>query len=275
MKKLIVVADWASDSLTVQEFQSAVMGFLKENRGVSVSYVSSTPSTIHTAFLLQQITQTEERYGNPLQTVIFQNTDPRIQTNEGVEKAKGAELLIVRLKSGLFLFGPNAGYNLSLVRSKIEHLYTYPGLDKGSQFRSRDLYSRVASHLMNEEEDELELEEVRANIIPGLQEYYVGHIDNYGNIKTTITHEFMKGKYEYGDTVVIRLHNLTKKATYVTNLFGGNPGELVIYPGSSGQSDNPYMEISVWRHFTEKKATTGLHEFDFPRPGELVEIVKS
>lgn len=271
MKKLIVVADWAHDSLTNQEVQTAVEGFAKNPDDVRVTFVSSTPSTLHTSYLMQQIIRTEERYGRPLQTVLFQNTDPRIQTKEGVEKAKGAEFIVVRLKSGIFVCGPNAGYDFSLLKPHIEYVYRYPNLDKGSQFRSRDLYARVSAHLMDGMEDEMDLEEQSSNIIPELRGFYVGHIDNYGNIKTTITKEDMKGKYELEETVEITINDVTKKATHVSNLFGGTPGQLVIYPGSSGEAGNPFMEISVWRHFTEKVATTGIHEFEMPRPG--MEIV--
>jgi len=271
MKKLIVVADWAHDSLTNQEVQTAIEGFAKDPNDVRISFVSSTPSTLHTSYLMQQIIRTEERYGRPLHTVIFQNTDPRIQTKEGVEKAKGAEFIVVRLKSGIFVCGPNAGYDFSLLKPQIEYVYKYPNLDKGSQFRSRDLYSRVSAHLMDGLEDEMDLEEQSSNIILELRGFYIGHIDNYGNIKTTITKEDLKGKYEVGEQVEISINDVTKKATHVSNLFGGTPGQLVIYPGSSGDASNPFMEISIWRHFTEKVATTGIHEFEMPRPG--MEIV--
>jgi len=272
MKKLVVIADWASDSLTCQEFNSALCGYLKSPAGARVSFVASTPSTIHTSFLISQIVRTEERYGLPQQTVIFQNTDPRIQTDEAVEKAKGAEFIVIRLKNGMFLCGPNAGYDFAMISDQIQNVYHYPGLDKGSQFRSRDLYSRVSAHLMDELEDELELEEAQLSIVPRLAGMYVAHMDNYGNIKTTITEADLKGKFELHDELTITLNGVKKKVTYVSNLFGGTPGQLVIYPGSSGQKDNPLMEISVWRHFTEKNPTTGLHEFAHPRPGQEIVI---
>jgi len=272
MKKLIVVADWAHDSLTNQEVRTAVEGFSKNPTGINITFVSSTPSTLHTSYILQQLVRTEERYGLPSQTVFFQNTDPRIQTKESVEQAKGAEFVVIRLKSGIYLCGPNAGYDFSLLKPSIEYVYRYPGLDKGSQFRSRDLYSRVSAHLMDGMEDELDLEEQSTNCISELRGFFVGHIDNYGNIKTTITHEDMKGKCELGESIEISLNDVTKKVTRVSNLFGGTPGQLVIYPGSSGDPSNPYMEISVWRHFTEKVATTGIHAFDMPRPGMEITI---
>jgi len=266
VKKLIVVSDWADDTLTCQEFKSALEGFLKDSQYPNVSFVASTPSTIHTAYLIGQIVQTEEVYGRPTETVIFQNTDPRLKSE------KGADFLILRLFSGIFICGPNAGFDFSLIKNKIEVAYRYQGLNEGSQFRSRDIYSRISAHLMDEIEDELELEEVFEDVIPTLTGYYIGHIDNFGNIKTTITQEDFKGKYEFEDMVEISINKITKKAAYVSHLFGARPGELVIYPGSSGQKDNRYLEISVWRHFTESISNTGSAIFNNPCPGMKIEI---
>jgi S-adenosylmethionine hydrolase len=273
MKKLIVVSDWVDDSLTCAEFSSAVLGFLSESKNAQITFVSSTPSTIHTSFLINQIVEVEERFGRPLETVIFQNTDPRLQSKTKVEKAQGAKFLVIRLKSGLYLCGPNAGYDFSMVKERIDEVFEYKDFDKGSQFRSRDLYSRVCAHLMEAMEDELDLEEVSVDVIPDLKGFYIGHIDNFGNIKTTITHEDLKGKVEYGEYIKIKIGKVIKKARYVDNLFGGEVGELVIYPGSSGKKDNPYLEISVWRHFNEEKLTTGKDEFSNPKVGEKIELL--
>jgi S-adenosylmethionine hydrolase len=273
MKKLIVISDWVDDSLTCAEFSSAVLGFLSESENAQITFVSSTPSTIHTSFLINQIVEVEEMFGRPLETVIFQNTDPRLQSKTKVEKAQGAKFLVIRLKSGLYLCGPNAGYDFSMVKERIDEVFEYKDFDKGSQFRSRDLYSRVCAHLMEATEDELDLEEVLVDVIPDLKGFYIGHIDNFGNIKTTITHEDLKGKVEYGEYIKIKIGKVVKKARYVDNLFGGEVGELVIYPGSSGKKDNPYLEISVWRHFDEEKPTTGKDEFLNPKVGEKIELL--
>jgi len=272
MKKLIVVADWAGDSLTSQEVRTAVEGFAKKPTDVRISFVYSTPSTINTSFILSQLVKTEERFGRPGETIFFQNTDPRIQTKESIEQAQGAEFIILRLKSGIYVCGPNAGYDFSLLKPSVEYVYRYPELDKGSQFRSRDFYSRICAHLMDEMEDELDLEEQPSNCIPELRGFFIGHIDNYGNIKTTITHEEMKGKHELGETVQIEINEIKKQAIYVSSLFVGKPGQLVIYPGSSGEKENPCMEISVWRHFTEKDTSTGVHAFNHPLPGMEIEL---
>lgn len=273
MKKLIVIADWASDTLTCQEFKSAYEGFIKVDKNPNVSFVSSSPSTIHTGFLVSQVVATEERFGDPQNTILFQNTDPRIYTEESIDLAKGAEFIITRLASNLIVCGPNAGFNYSFIYSKIQKAFTYPGLDKGSQFRSRDLYSRVTAHLTDGMEDEMELEEMHTNMIPRFTDFYIAHIDNYGNIKTTITHEEMKEKFRFGDLINIKINEVTKTTRYVNNLFGGRPGELVIYPGSSGNVNNPLIEISIWRHFTEKNTGTGLQSFNNPKPGMKIELL--
>ena len=272
MKKCIVVADWGDDSLNRQEFKSVVEGFAKDSGVVNIGFISSTPSTIHTSFLVSQIIETEERYGRPNNTIVFQNTDPRLQTEAGVKEAKGAQFMVMKLKSGIFVCGPNAGYDFSLIKEKVDELYYYSGLDGGSQFRSRDMYARVCAHLMDGMEDELELEETSFTDIPELKGYYVGHIDNFGNIKTTITHEELKGKYEFGDEIKIGINTVEKHAIFAANLFGAERGKLVVYPGSSGKKENTYIEISVWRHFTEKDTSTGARIFNHPRPGAEIKL---
>ena len=273
MKKLIIVADWASDSLACQEVRSATEGYLKDHNGGIITFIHSTPSTIHTSFLVAQVVAVEERFGKPLETVIFQNTDPRLHTDHALKNAEGAKPLIIRLKSGIYLTGPGAGYNFSLIKDRIDEVYEYAGLNIEGQFHSRDLYSRIAAHLMDEMEDEMELEEISSNIIPEIDSFYIAHIDNFGNIKTLIPQSYLKGKFEYGEMVGIKLNNLNKKAKYVANLFASEPGELVIYPGSSGKKDDRYLEISIWRHFTEEAPTTGLHIFNFPKPGMKIEVL--
>jgi len=273
MKKLIVLADWAGDSFTCEEIRIAVEGFLKNCNGANISFVSSTASTIHTSYILRQLVTDIERYGRPLETVIFQNTDPRLHSEKSIEKAAGALPVIIKLKSGIYLTGPNSGYDFSLIKDKIEEAFTYTGVNEKGQFHSRDLYSRISAHLMDYMEDELELEEVGVDVVPTLKGYYIGHIDNFGNIKTTIKGEDFKGKYEYRSMVRIKINNVSKKAKFVDNLFGAIPGELVIYPGSSGENNARYLEITIWRHFTEKNPTTGLAEFDFPKPGDTIELL--
>ncbi len=271
MKNLIVIGDYCSDGLTVQELRSTLLGHLSAPLSSSVSFVHSIPDTIHTAFLLKQILTTENRHGDLSNLVVFLNTDARIQTSQGVEKAKGAEFVIARMKNGSYLCGPNAGYTFSLVREEIQYLYLYPNFDKGTQFRSRELYIPVCALLMESKQDDMELTEIHQTDIPVLTGFHIGHIDNYGNIKTTIPHSYMKGKHEYGEKVLVSVNGKKQEAFYVNNMFGKEPGTLVVAPGSSGYPEDPFLEFIVWQHLPLSSAR---QFFPDALPGNSVAISK-
>lgn len=270
MKKIITVADWAKDSLTRQEFSSTCEGYASAPEDMRISFVSPTPSTIHAGFVLSQIVETEEKYARPLNTVIFQNVDPRLESNKSIQETKGADLFIIRLVSGIYILGPNAGYNFSFVREKIDEAFTYPGINRDVQFRSRDIYARVAVYLSESLENKMELEEAHMSLIPRLQDDYIGHIDNFGNIKTTIKESIFKEKYSYGDQVKFTVDSITHKLRFVDSMFAGNRGELVIFPGSSGDLKDPYLEIGIWTDFKNQNSSSGAISFANPLPGALI-----
>jgi len=273
MKKCVVVADWAEDVLAAQEVRTTIESFLGDPSSPNIQFVPSTTSTLHTSFLISQILTTEEEYGRPLETVIYQGTDPRISTDQSTELPEGAEFIVVHLASGVYLCGPNSGYAFSLIKDKIEEVYSYRELTTEAKFRSRDLYARIVSHLMDAEEDELDLEEVSSNIIPELKGSFIGHVDNFGTLKTTIISEDLKEKYTYGSSVPLKINNVEKQVRLVNKKYEGSPGELILYPGSSGHKDNPFMEISVWQDFNTP-VQTAAEVFGNAKPGMVVEVTQ-
>ena len=268
MKNHIIIADWAEDSLSRQEYTSAFLGHLS-GKPAMINFVCSTPNTIHTSFLLHQVLITEMYLGDPNNLVVFVNTDPRIHTEFGTQEAQGAPLVVARMKNNAFVFGPNAGYTYSLVKRQIEYLYLYEGFDRGSQFRSRDLYSRIGALLVEEKEEEMQLEEIALEQIPELSSFYIGHIDNFGNIKTTIPNSFLSQKITHGQEITIEIAGIKKKASFEKHIFAKPPGALVIAPGSSGYKNDPYLEIVV-REKTPKGSAAAL--FKNPAPGTEVKI---
>jgi hypothetical protein len=271
MKKLLVVSDWVNDALTCQEVKTVVEGFLENPLSSNISFVSSTPSTIHTGFLISQLVETEERYGRPLDTVIFQAADPAVD-NAGESAKIWGELLIIRLKSGMHIIGPNAGYVFSLIKSKIDVVFQYPGLSISGSFRARDVFARIVAHLMDSKQDDLNLEEGHTNLIPQTEEYYVAHIDNFGNIITTIPESAIQEKSTYGNEINITINNVTKTVLYTKSLFEEDEDTLVIYPGTTGNPDDPYLEVSK---YVDLAITTSnaLQDFNNPKPGNKIQIV--
>ena len=125
-------------------------------------------------------------------------------------------------------------------------------------------------------EDEMDLVESDLSVIPEFRGAFVGHVDGYGNIKTTIKHSDFKGKYEYGDEVTIKIRGKEQKATYADNLFGGVVGNLIVYQGSSGSPDDFFLEVSAWSHFadtkTQKEPKTGKDFFPGVTPGDAISL---
>ena len=271
MKKLIVVADWATDSLTSQEIKTTVEGYLDNPSHPNISFVSSTPSTIHTAYILSQLVETEERFGRPLDTIIFQGSDSVADNTEGLSKQWG-QFVIVRLKSGLHIVGANSGFVYSLIKSKIEAVFQYPGLPDTGSFRARDNFARIVSLLMESKQDDLDLEEAHLNMIPELQDNYIAHIDSFGNIITTAPESVIQEKHGYGDEVTITVNGETKTAQYVKSLFDGQANSLIIYPGTTGNPDDPFLEISIYADVLDHTAETGLYHFEEIIPGQIVVI---
>ena len=273
MKKLLIVSDWVHDSLTCQEVKTAIEGFLENPSSPNIAFISATPGTINTAFIINQLVETEERYGRPLDTVIFQAADPAIDNSGESEKVWG-ELFIIRLKSGLHIIGPNAGYVFSLIKPRIDAIFQYPGLSISGSFRARDVFSRVVAHLMDSKQDDLDLEEAHTNLIPELEEQYVAHIDNFGTIITTIPESAIQQKTTYGREVSVTINNVTKTAVYTKSLFDEEEDTLVIYPGTTGNPDDPFIEVSKYVDLTTE-TDSAMVDFNNPKPGTKIQINQS
>lgn len=258
MKKLIVIADWVEDGLRCQELRTIVEGYLNNPFHPYISFVQSSHASVHVGFMAAEIAAVEERFGRPLETVIYVDIP-----------TKNAEFLIVRLKTGLYVVGPNKGYVFSLLKPHAEAIFHYPELENKS-FRPRDVNYRLIAHLLESKQDDLELEEVHESQVPEIQDYIVGHIDSYSNIKTTILESDIKEQYSYNDELSVKIQEIEKKVRYVSSLEEADIGELVIYPGSAGDMKDRYMDIAVRQNFKQVSDTTAVREFDRPAPGAVI-----
>ena len=272
MRRIICVSDWVQDELALEEFRTAVTGFAKNPRDVRFSSVASTSSTMHTGFLMAQLAYTQERLGIPNETLIFQNTDPRIPEQGSNTAAHGSHFVIAQLASGLLVCGPNAGYNFSFLKKSIVAAFTYTHFDTPTVLRSRDVFSRMAAHLADYMEQELELDELHIGTISDEPEgSYVLHVDPFHNIITSITQEQSLEKHQIGNYVRISLKNEVHEVRLVPHRFASVPGDLTLYPGSKGHLDNPYMEIGVW-HDTTQTHRSPPTPFEHARPGDELSL---
>lgn len=271
MKKLIVVADWASDPLYFTQFQTAIEGHVKDlSAPLLMRRVPVTPSTIHASYIVRQLIETESRMGRPEETVIYVQTDARSESADVRESPKGAPLYINRLSNGIFVVGTNAGYTFSLIKDQIAEVFTYGMQSNATQFSARDVYARTCAYLMDYMEDELEFDEAHSSTMLELPNHRVGHVDVFGNIQTTITVEDVRGHVELHQQTEVNVNGHVLHATYLPHRYAHAPGSLVLAASSTGDTDNPFMELSVWNQNLRDGAHSAAALFHHPIPGDHV-----
>lgn len=173
--------------------------------------------------------------------VVYTNTAPRKDKKESREKNEGERLVYAKLKNGIDVVGVNAGYCFSFVKPFIDTIYSAKVENKGSQFRSRDFYPEAVVSILQGKTDHVG-EAFDIDFIPDLPERRIAWIDGYGNMKTTVRYSTVKD-CEPGQPLVIMLNGMKRTAYFTDGTFSVREGELAFAPGSSGGSDDPYMEL--------------------------------
>ncbi|MCA9372384.1 hypothetical protein KC726_05865 [Candidatus Woesebacteria bacterium] len=196
MKKLIVIADWAKDPVYLQSLRTIVEGFIENPQRIRLESVPVTSSSRHAAFVLQHISQQEEELGVPLETIILQD----ISITHDFDS-----LYVLRLKSGLMILSTNIEYSLSMVKQNVDVIQQYSNIEQKQFTSPLALLGRAASLFLDYKEDDLELDEAHTGLIQEVQNHFVGHIDSFGNIITTLTHEDLRGKYSFSDEVTFHI----------------------------------------------------------------------
>lgn len=279
MKALVFVPDYGTDSLTVAEVLTAIRNFT--NTAFTTDVIASRPfNTIHAGFLLDQI-QRQLSEDRAKETIFFLNTDPRTQTANPIEKAEGSELYVAWLENGATVISPKAGYCFSFIKTKIKKFARLKVLANGSQFRSRDIFPAMVSKVLDNNLKDENFTETKIEEIPDLPlDFFVIHIDNYGNIKTSFTqNDLEKTGLKWGDWINIKIGNKdtlhtkdTLRTKVASTIFTCEPGTLVFAPGSSGDKNNPYLELSVRFNGNYNNASAG-DLFENPEPGSVIKII--
>lgn len=157
MKHCVVIADWASDAVKTQEFRSALLGHTNGLVPPTLSFIPLTDDK-QAGKALNQLLTTEQRLGDPNNYVYFVS----------IKESVTFPFYIARMKNGALVCGPQYGYIFSYIHSNIEYLYSYTKqlpLHHDNLFPSRDIFSATVALLITEQEDTMDMEEVRASEI--------------------------------------------------------------------------------------------------------------
>lgn len=270
MHSLILIADYGTDSLATTEVVAAIRRSTVQPFAFAV--VAARPfNTLHTGFLLAQLHE-QLLPNSGTGTIFYLNTDPRTQTSEGVVRAEGAPLTHALLSSGAQIITPLAGHCLSLVKPHVTQLHIIPSKAAGSQFRSRDLFPHIVACAIDGTIARFFGESVDTARIPDAPTgYYVLHIDNYGNVKTSFTERDRAAlRIAWGTEVQIHLAGEDVRVPLVEHIFARSAGTLVFAPGSSGDPTNPFFELSV--RFAGNAQQSAAAMFRWPEPGSAIRV---
>lgn len=273
MKQIVFIADYNDDTLAMSEAMLAVRQLVQKSPNITITPIASRPfNTVHTGFLLAQCNR-HLSSAQAKETIFYVNTDPRTHTKKATVAAAGSPLLIAILNNGARVVTPNAGHCLSFVKKDITHLYKAPVSDRGSQFRSRDVFPKAVAGVVDGTIRFATLEEESVDRVQDVPENSVVlHVDNYGNVKTSLTKkDLTQTGLSVGDTIKVRVGKRAVRVVVSDTIFGHQPGTVVLAPGSSGVKNDPYYELSV--RFNGKADASGRASFHNPEPGIEVKII--
>jgi hypothetical protein len=245
MRKIVVVSDWAHDSLACQEFRSALYGYAKVAADLRLSFVLSQPSSVHAGFLISQVATTDERYASPSETVIFVDVQ-ETECDTPDEVKLDPPFLVAKLSSGLYTCGLQRGFEYSFIHKRIDECWLFSEPQTAfSLVPYRDSHSRLVAHIADYMEDELDLDEVHTARIPQIptNSFYVLRHDHRGVITTSLTHERVREFSKSGDQIVLSFDGNSHTFTYISHASSARMRPWHLYPGASGDPTNPYMDL--------------------------------
>ncbi len=240
MPLVFVVSDFGAGDLAFAEIKRKIKGTI---RNADIDYITVQPySTISTGFCIYQLALDGEGRESERGTYIFSNTAPRRDDPNPRRDNEGEPVVYAKLKTGLEVFAVNSGYTFSFVKPMIERFMAVKVDNRGSQFRSRDRYPGPFTSIMNGDYSVLG-NELDAGRIPEPPRDRIAYVDGYGNIKLTTRASDLGLKQ--GEKIEVEVGHNMLFGTYTEGMFGIKEGELSVSPGSSGPSEDRFLQVSI------------------------------
>ncbi len=249
---LTIVADYGVGDLAFAEVRQRFAGLLPE---ADVAAIPVPPfDTVSAGFCVAQLA-----FGaGPADRVIYANVAPRQDEDAAREDNAGERLVAARLGSGVLVVGVAAGASLSFLAGAGVELRAVEVSDKGSQFRSRDVFPGAVAALARGV-DGLLGEPVAVAPAPDRSVVYT---DGYGNLKTT----WYDAPAESGTTLRVRIGGTTAEVMVSDGVFTVPAGTISFAPGSSGWGGRACYELFA-------RGGNAAELFGRPAAGTPVEVV--
>lgn len=211
--------------------------------------------TVATGFMLAQ-TAINSRLGDKHK--FYVNTAPRKDDLTPRVKNSGEGLVYAKLYNGVEIVAVNSGYSLSFVKEATDEVRIINCSRDGSQFRSRDVFPPAFGKIF--EGDYSHLGDNIIDHIPDIPEDSVCYTDGYGNMKCSLSTDFVDGMK--GQDVIVDVNGYQGVASIADGIFGVSDGQFCISVGSSGWE----LPNGSKRQFVEIVKRGGSAAESFARP---------
>ena len=253
-----VVADYGTGDLAFAEVRQRLARLLPDADVTTVPVPAF--DTIGAGFCVAQLA-----FGDgPAPRIVYANVAPRQDHDDPRADNAGERLAAARLDSGVLVVGVASGFSLSFLAAEGVPVRAVEVADRGSQFRSRDVFPAALAALAHGD-DSLLGEELAVEPPP---KHAVAYIDGYGNIKTTRDH----APAPAGTTVRVRIGEVEAEATVSDGVFEVRAGTMSFAPGSSGWPRGDGSGDRRWFELLSRGGSAA-RLFGDPPAGTSVEIV--
>ena len=174
---LHLVCDYAPDGLEFAEIRTRLVSHLQRPETVLVAETATPPlDTVAVGFVTGQLALAPAHR----RMVVFGNSAPRRDRDNGALDNRGRRLRYALLDSGVEVVGVNSEYAFSFVRDRIARFAEVSSPVAGSQFRSRDFFPKYVAAIVDGDLSVLgeELDPTSIDPIPLNQ---VAWTDGFGN----------------------------------------------------------------------------------------------
>jgi len=255
-----LIADYGAGDLAFAEVTQRLAQLLP------AASVCSTPvpafDTVSAGFCAAQLALGDE----PGERLIYTNVAPRADHPDPRPGNQGERLVMASCDNGVTVVGVNSQHCFSFLRDRAVIRYVDVP-DRGSQFRSRDLFPDVVARLARGDEGCLGAV-VDDALIPPAPVRAVAYVDGYGNLKTTLRAGDLPGGG--GPAVRVRIGGREREAVAGAGTFGVRPGQVALAPGSSGWRGAGGEEVRWLEVFL--RGGSAWEAFGRPGVGDRVEV---
>ncbi len=210
----------------------------------TIVFAAESMNTLHAGFLTAAHALSTIALFGPLRKGeligVIDNAAPRHGTEKGRKlrgekrKLEGEEIYALRLRNGVWVVGPNAGWNFFFLKGRVTKSFLLTDTSKRyTPFRSMELMVPALAKIFGVWTDEnLVLTPKPLQIFDGEEGVFVADWDSHGNIYLVSTVSDETWVPKVNETGVFRIGNKIARLRHVNSIFAGNTGEQTLTVGS-------------------------------------------